>query len=125
MKRQLSKQHWQDWITLIVGVWLILSPRLLGLPDGGAEPAAGVSAATWNFMIIGAVVAVLAAFELFAFREWEEWIGAALGAWLVISPWVLGFQASFPATANAVVSGLIVAALSGWTAIEVYRGGHA
>jgi hypothetical protein len=26
-----------------------------------------------------------------AFAEWEEWINAALGVWLIVAPWILGF----------------------------------
>ncbi|WP_323775725.1 SPW repeat protein [Leisingera sp.] len=125
MKRPISKRHWQDWATLAAGIWLILSPQVLGLAQTSPEPVAGFPAAIWNFIIIGVIVAGLAGFELFAFRDWEEWIGAALGTWLIVSPWALGFNETLPATVNAVASGLVIATLSGWTAIEVYRGGHA
>jgi hypothetical protein len=43
---------------------------------------------------IGASSAAIAAISLaaiFAFANWEEWANLALGIWLVVSPWVLGF----------------------------------
>ncbi len=47
---------------------------------------------------------------MYAFRVWEEWISVILGAWLVVSPWVLGV-AVVP-TVNFVIVGLLVLALA-------------
>jgi hypothetical protein len=46
---------WEEWLNLIVGLWLIASPWLLGFQDSSAM-AVDVS--------IGAVVAILAALEV-------------------------------------------------------------
>jgi hypothetical protein len=51
-------------------------------------------ALAFNAHVIGAVIAVMALLALFAFKTWEEWISGVLGAWLVISPSVLGFSAA-------------------------------
>jgi hypothetical protein len=48
---------------------------------------------------------------LSVFRPWEEWINVALGAWLVISPWVLGIAVP-AATANFVVVGALIIVLA-------------
>jgi hypothetical protein len=48
-------------------------------------------------------------------RAWEEWTECALGAWLVISPWVLGFGAQRDAMLAAVGSGLVIVVLALWT----------
>jgi hypothetical protein len=42
-----------DWVNAAVGVWLVVSPFVLGY--------AAVVAATWNDILVGAVVIVLAA----------------------------------------------------------------
>jgi hypothetical protein len=47
-------------------------------------------------------------------RAWEEWTEVALGAWMVASPWVLGFAALQWAMASAVASGLAVIVLALW-----------
>ena len=48
--------QWEEWANLILGVWAVLAPWLLGF--------AGVAYATYAHVIIGLVVAVLAAVEL-------------------------------------------------------------
>ncbi len=42
---------WQGWFNLILGLWLIVSPWLLGFST--------VAAAMWNSVIVGIVVAAL------------------------------------------------------------------
>jgi hypothetical protein len=45
------------------------------------------------------------------FRPWEEWINVALGAWLAVSPWVLG--TTIPAAViNSVTVGALIAGLA-------------
>jgi hypothetical protein len=51
---------WEEWLNLIVGLWLIASPWLLGFQDSSAM-AVDVS--------IGAVVAILAALELWLTQD--------------------------------------------------------
>lgn len=41
------------WVNIILGIWLILSPWILGFSGNGG--------ATWNNIIIGLVVAVVTA----------------------------------------------------------------
>ena len=41
--------------------------------------------------VSGAVIVALSAGAILLFAEWEEWIVLACGAWLVASPWLLGF----------------------------------
>jgi hypothetical protein len=37
--------------------------------------------------------------------KWEDWTGVALGAWLLASPWMLGYAAVSAATTNALFLG--------------------
>jgi hypothetical protein len=50
------------------------------------------------------------------------WINVLAGIWLIISPWVLGFQANSAATWSAVITGIIVGlvALAGYFLPGVY-----
>ena len=50
---------WEEWLNLIVGLWLIVSPWVLKFP--------GTSAMRFD-VVIGIIVAVLAAIEL-----WYRW----------------------------------------------------
>ena len=47
---------WEEWIGLVVGLWVLIAPWLLGF--------AGVSSALWTHLLIGLLVAILAALEL-------------------------------------------------------------
>lgn len=46
---------WEEWLNLIVGLWVLVSPWVLGFAGGTAMNA---------HVIIGAIVAILAAIEL-------------------------------------------------------------
>ncbi len=99
-------KHWQDPLNLVLGIWLIASPWALAYQDEAmAMP---------NAVIVGGLIVILAALELFTVKAWEEWTSFALGIWLAISPWVLGFDYVVPAMANALIVGLAVAALALW-----------
>ena len=68
-----------------------------------------------NAVIVGLALIAAALGAIFVPRAWEEWTEGALGLWLVVSPWVLGFSAMFGARLDAVVIGILVVALSAWT----------
>jgi hypothetical protein len=52
-----------------------------------------------------------------AFQEWEEWVNTALGAWLIVSPFILGFSTLMIALWNQLIVGTLVAGLSVWAAM--------
>jgi hypothetical protein len=45
-------------------------------------------------------------------KHWQDPVNAALGAWLVASPWVLGFQAATIAMVTTVAIGVLLVASS-------------
>lgn len=99
-------KHWQDPLSIALGVWLLASPWILGFATN--------TTATANFALVGLALLAAAVGATFVPRAWEEWTEVALGAWLVISPWVLGFFALQNAMMNAVVTGIAVLALALW-----------
>jgi multisubunit Na+/H+ antiporter MnhE subunit len=54
-----TRQAWEEWVNLVLGIWLILSPWLLGFHSVS-------SSATWNDVIFGLLVGIVA---LWATRE--------------------------------------------------------
>jgi hypothetical protein len=96
-------KQWEDWASWIIGFWLVLSPWVLHF-DLSAT-------ATRNAVIVGFLIVLCEVVELSIFRDWEEWINVGLGAWLVVSPWILGLS-DRTATANFVVVGLVLIALA-------------
>jgi len=93
---------WEDWATLVIGVWLCASPWLLQLNDPPAMQ---------NFFAVGFLVIIGELFTFYTLRIWEEWINIVLAAWLIVSSWILAF-ATAAATANAVIVGLLLLALA-------------
>jgi hypothetical protein len=105
-------KHWEDWCDWALGIWLCLSPWALRYWQ---DPVATRNAVVVGFLIIFAEVATLS-----WFRAWEEWISVVLGAYLAVSPWLLGIAGPVP-TANFVVVGVLVTALALYEALEVSR----
>jgi SPW repeat len=99
-------QHWQDVASLLLGVWLVLSPLALGF----------AGAAVWITVALGLCV-VLFAVEAFVVPSYlEEWGEILLGLALVLAPWTVGYE-STSATVNSALSGLLVIAFAVWELI--------
>ena len=45
---------------------------------------------------------------MFKALQWEDWVGISLGAWMLVSPWVVGFSDHSAATMNALILGTIL-----------------
>src|SRR5262245_43822209 len=105
-------KQWDDWCDWALGSWLILSPWTLLFEQD--------TVATRNAVTVGFLVVAAEALTLSMFRVWEEWINVALGAWLVVSPWVLGVS-SAAAKVNFVLVGLVVVALALYEVRETQR----
>ena len=48
-------RDWEEWINVLLGAWLAISPWALGI---------GNAAARWNFLIVGILVLALALYEI-------------------------------------------------------------
>ena len=94
-------KHWEDMVGAVLGLWLFVSPWVLDY---------GEMTATQNAVVVGFLLIATEFVTLSMFRVWEEWINVILGAWLVVSPWVLG--AALVPTVNFVIVGLLVLALA-------------
>ena len=101
-----QRRFGQDWLNLLLGVWLFLSP-LFAVGVGARE-------ATINAGISGMVVATIALFSLTRWRPWQEWTNVAVGAWLVVAPFALEFTELTAALWNHVAVGAAVMLLAGW-----------
>ncbi len=62
----LAFHEWEEWVSMVLGVWLVISPWILGFAATAfAAEVATVYAATWNFVFAGALVIGLA--------SWATW----------------------------------------------------
>jgi hypothetical protein len=117
----MRNRHWQDWVTYFLGLWIFGSPWFLEHSMMLARSSGGGMRAMWNLWLGGLAIVVLAIVEVEAFRPWEEWANFALGAWLLASPWVLGFSGSGLLMWNAVIFGALVLFFAGWTLVGSRR----
>jgi hypothetical protein len=103
----ISTRRWLDWVIVILGFWLIASPRVFTL-------AADDGPAAWSSRIVGAGLLALAAFSMYKPAVWVESVGAVLGVWLIASPWILETTHVSSAAANVVIVGLLVIGYAIW-----------
>jgi hypothetical protein len=99
-----------DAYNLVLGAFLFASPWLVASTKGTMGEEAWVS---------GALIMLISAAALVAFAKWEEWCVFAMGIWLAVSPWVLGFQSSTAMKINVGV-GLLVAYFAALELFLVY-----
>jgi len=91
--------HWQDIGSSAVGVWLCVSPLILGL--GGVD--------AWATAIFGLFVILFAIEGLIMPSYFEELFEAIMGIALVVAPWSIGYASSVAAYSSAISGVLVVA----------------
>ena len=101
-----GEKNVQDWINLICGVLLFISPWALGF-SGDVMAARSV----W---VGGVIIFLMGVAALMQFAEWEEWIALIVGALVIIAPWALRFATIHAAMWTCVVLGVIVVLSSIW-----------
>lgn len=109
-------QRWQDWVNLILGIWLFISPWITGYSQ---------TFFSWNAFLFGVLLMIFSVWSLASPRIWEEWFTLIIGAWVFISPWVLGF-ATMNVSWSFYIVGAVVFILSLWAMgrprnIEVHK----
>lgn len=80
--RKWHRERVLDLYNLLLAMLLFASPWLVARANGAAAMDLWASSAAIGIISLAAIV---------AFANWEEWANLALGIWLIVSPWVLGF----------------------------------
>jgi hypothetical protein len=96
-------RHWQDVASLLVGVWLVLSPFALGF----------AGAAVWITIVLGLSVVLLAVEGLVIPSYLEEWGELLVGLALLVAPWTIGYEPE-STIVNSMVSGALVILFAIW-----------
>lgn len=101
-----------SWLVAVAGLWEFLSPFILGYSTA--------TVALWNAVIVGIVLVVLAGWAALSPDNRTdrnlEWINVVIGAWLLVSPFILAFSAISVALWNSIIVGLVVIVLAVWAA---------
>lgn len=106
MAMHFSVQRWQDQLIVLLGLWLFISPVALDYAPGSAEAI--------NAYVAGAVITLLAAFDLYQTYVWAVLLNLAVGVWVAVSPWVLQVAGVASIMSNFVLAGLAVVVLALW-----------
>jgi hypothetical protein len=94
-------QAWEDWATLLLGLWLWVSPAVIGFNDPAATP---------HLFAVGFLVIACELFAFYFLRTWEEWINIVLGLWVILA--AVSLFSTRSAKTDAIVTGVLLIALS-------------
>jgi hypothetical protein len=107
----MRSRRWQDWINLLLGAWLFASPWAMNF-------ASSAHGAARNAYVVGAAIVLFAGVAMYMRAAWEEGVNILLGSWMMVSPWIIGFNTNNAVTENSVVCGLLVAGLAAWVTLR-------
>ncbi|MES0126932.1 SPW repeat protein [Mesorhizobium sp. C420B] len=103
----------KGFVRAMIALWTLISPWVLVhlsmAPPSQIQISAG---ALWNFLVVGLIMMVISIAQLMASTIWEGRINAAVGIWLIVSPWVVGFGSDLVLTWNAVAVGILAVLVS-------------
>jgi hypothetical protein len=103
-----------SWINLILGIWLIISPMLVGY--SASHIPAG------NNVILGVLLIASSWWILVSDAIEVGWFQILCGIRLIIAPFVLGYHALTSAMANDVIVGIIAVIVGGIEAQAMAHG---
>ena len=98
------------WIVMALGLWLIVSPFVLGT---GQYPAV-----LWTCVIAGVIIGACAYVGGLPGQDWANWLGFTAAFALVVAPFYLDYAHIAPAKWNAGIVGIVAAALSLWDPVK-------
>jgi hypothetical protein len=107
----MAPKRWQDWTNAVLGLWMFVSPSILGFATQDS-PAARVA---W---LLGLAIVVFAGIAVYMPKAWEEAINIILGVCLFASPWALNYNNQATPATNAMIVGLIVTVLAVWAMLR-------
>jgi hypothetical protein len=108
-----EKFYWQDWVATAIGLWVAASPWIIPMLFPQAGPIGTV--AVVNMTIVGLAIVAISWAAITTLENWEEWVNVALGTWLAISPFVLGYAANVAFLWSAILSGAALVVVEIWS----------
>ena len=111
------------WLQLILGIWFVVSPWVLGFvvglqiatPGLPNSPGATGGDPVWDAWIVGGLVILAAVTRLVRLPLWQDHAILVMGGWIFAAPWVLGFNQWWPvASWDHWMTGLCLFLISAW-----------
>lgn len=99
-------RRWQDWLNVVMGLWLVLAPWVLGYSTSATS--------VWNARIVGIIIILIALWAMATPDTLNiEWLNVVAGAYLLISSFWMdrGMTVAFT---NHLIVGLAVGILAYW-----------
>jgi len=106
-----------DTVNLALGVFLFVSPWILGFTSELARHTSWMAGAAIGIVAILSIGDLFESISIPDFFETEEWINLAIGLWLAVCPWVIGMYDDTTATEVHLMVGLAVATIA---AVELW-----
>ena len=79
-------RNWEDWLSILLGLLIGLSPWLSG--------QMGSQAIMFDAVVVGAMVFILGQYEAADLHRWQEGGEIMLGSWMIASPFIFGDRAN-------------------------------
>lgn len=86
-----THRTWEDWLGMLLGVLIVLSPWFPSLASHEVVDAQRGSVIL-NAFLVGILVFGVGQLEYSALQRWEEVAGIVLGLWLIASPYIFGYS---------------------------------
>ena len=106
--------RWQDWVYVLLGCWLVVSPMELGYLLNNAA-----TANSWGVGGVIIVVNLISASGVFG--AGQVILNILLGTWLIISPYPLDFISDKNAMPGTMMVGAIIVVFSVWEIYDVLK----
>ncbi len=104
---------WRNWLSAVIGAWLMMSPWVLGLHN-----QVQATNATLFVGLIQAVVSIWAALavRLQSWKTWQNWVAFLCGAWFIVQPFLGHYElGQYYAT---IAAGLVTIFVNMWSLID-------
>ena len=93
---------WAQIINTLLGLYLMASPAIWRFEEA-------VPTAADNDHIIGPVMATFACVAIWEATRNTRWANIPLGAWLLVAPWILGYEQTAPIINDMAVGAAVIA----------------
>ncbi|TCR66709.1 SPW repeat protein [Rhizobium sp. BK376] len=113
----MNEQHWQNWLSLLLGLYVIAAPWSIPYFFAPTSSSAIIDVAQWS---AGLAIIIVSLVGLRDPHVWNEVLKIVFGAWLIVLPWIIGFSENIPFVYNDVVIGALLIIVSG-TALAAAR----